>query len=152
MFHPWSGNQLPNGITKTQPSQINKYFFKSITNKDLLNSTWNSAQCYVAAWMGGEFVGRMDTCIYMTESLPCSPETVTTLLISYAPTQNKKFKRKTELLLSPLYLGVRVFVHNHSCIIHTLTNSCSVSGLKFVTLIFFLSLCPDLAIRSLFSW
>ena len=97
-------------------------------------------------------MGRMDTCICMTESLPWSPETVTTLLISYAPTQNKKFKRKTELPLSPLYLGVRVFVHNHSCIIHTLTNSCSVSGLKFVTLIFFLSLCRDLAIRSLFSW
>ena len=26
-----------------------------ITNKDLLYSTWNSAQRYVAAWMGGEF-------------------------------------------------------------------------------------------------
>ena len=25
------------------------------TNKDLLYSTGNSAQCYVAAWMGGEF-------------------------------------------------------------------------------------------------
>ena len=27
------------------------------TNKDLLYSTWNSAQCYIAAWMGGEFGG-----------------------------------------------------------------------------------------------
>ena len=26
--------------------------------KDLLCSTWNSAQCYVAAWMGGEFGGE----------------------------------------------------------------------------------------------
>ena len=26
---------------------------KKITNKDLLYSTRNSAQCYVAAWMGG---------------------------------------------------------------------------------------------------
>ena len=25
------------------------------TNKALLQSTWNSAQCYVAAWKGGEF-------------------------------------------------------------------------------------------------
>ena len=25
-----------------------------VTNKDLLYSMWNSAQCYVAAWMGGE--------------------------------------------------------------------------------------------------
>ena len=30
-------------------------YFKWITSKDLLNSTGNSAQCYVAAWMGGEF-------------------------------------------------------------------------------------------------
>ena len=29
-------------------------YFKLITNKDLLYSTWNSAQCYVAAWMGWE--------------------------------------------------------------------------------------------------
>ena len=29
--------------------------FKWITDKDLLYSTRNSTQCYVAAWMGGEF-------------------------------------------------------------------------------------------------
>jgi len=28
---------------------------KWIANKDLLYSTGNSAQCYVVAWMGGEF-------------------------------------------------------------------------------------------------
>ena len=33
-------------------------YLKWISNKDLLNSTWNSAQCYVAAWMGGEFGGE----------------------------------------------------------------------------------------------
>ena len=27
-------------------------YLKWITNKDLLYSTWNSAQCCVAAWMG----------------------------------------------------------------------------------------------------
>ena len=32
-------------------------YFKWI-NKDLLYSTGNSAQCYVAAWMGGEFGGE----------------------------------------------------------------------------------------------
>ena len=31
---------------------------KWITNKDLLYSTGNSAQCYVAAWMGGKFGGE----------------------------------------------------------------------------------------------
>ena len=33
-------------------------YLKWITNKDLLYSTRNSAQCYVAAWMGGEFGGK----------------------------------------------------------------------------------------------
>ena len=29
------------------------------TSKDLLDSTEKSAQCHVAAWMGGEFGGEM---------------------------------------------------------------------------------------------
>ena len=33
-------------------------YLKWITNKDPLYSTWNSAQCYVAAWMGGELGGE----------------------------------------------------------------------------------------------
>ena len=33
-------------------------YLKQITNKDLLYSTGNSAQCYVAVWMGGEFGGE----------------------------------------------------------------------------------------------
>ena len=28
-------------------------YLKQITNKVLLYSTWNSTQCYVAAWVGG---------------------------------------------------------------------------------------------------
>ena len=32
--------------------------------------------------------GEMDTCICMAESLCCSPETITTLLIGYIPKQN----------------------------------------------------------------
>ena len=41
---------------------------------------------------------RMDTCIYiyMADSLPFSLETITTLLIGYTPTQNKKFFKKEE--------------------------------------------------------
>ena len=30
-------------------------YLKWITKKDLLYSTWNSAQYYVAAWIGGKF-------------------------------------------------------------------------------------------------
>ena len=37
---------------------------KWITNKDLLYSTGNSAKCYVAAWMGGEFGGEWILYIY----------------------------------------------------------------------------------------
>ena len=29
-------------------------YLKWIPNRDLLYGTWNSAECYVAAWMGGE--------------------------------------------------------------------------------------------------
>ena len=42
----------------------------------------------------GEFRGRKDTCIYMTESLRYPPETITTLIISCSPIQNKKLKKK----------------------------------------------------------
>ena len=54
-----------------------------ITNKDLLYSTWNSAQCYVAAWMGGRFEGEWIHA-YVCPS-PFSPETVTILLITLTP-------------------------------------------------------------------
>ena len=36
----------------------------------------------------------MDTRTCMVESLRCSPETITTLLISYTEIQKKKFKKK----------------------------------------------------------
>ena len=33
-------------------------YLKWVTNKDLLYGTWNAAQWYAAAWMGGEFGGE----------------------------------------------------------------------------------------------
>ena len=48
--------------------------------------------------------GRMDPCICMAESLSCSPETVTTLLIDCTSKQNKKFVLKKENMPN-LYLG-----------------------------------------------
>ena len=41
---------------------------------------------------GREVWGRIYPCICMVEPLYCLPETTTTLLIDYTPTQNKKFK------------------------------------------------------------
>ena len=67
-------------------------YLKWITNKDLLYSTGNSAQCYGGSLDGRGISGRMDTCICMAESLHCSPESITTLLIGYTPIQNKKLK------------------------------------------------------------
>ena len=42
---------------------------------------------------GREVWGRMDTCLCTAEPLCCSPETITTLLVSYSPTPNKPFKK-----------------------------------------------------------
>ena len=41
----------------------------------------------------------METCICMAESLCCPPKTVTTLLISYTPTLNKKLKNPTQIMV-----------------------------------------------------
>ena len=42
-------------------------YLKWVTKKDLLYSTGNSAQCYMAAWMGGEF-GRewIPVCVWLS--------------------------------------------------------------------------------------
>ena len=45
--------------------------------------------------MGGEFGGEV-SCICMAESLQCSPETITTLLIGYTLIQNKKIKKQAK--------------------------------------------------------
>ena len=61
---------------------------------NLLYSIWNPIPCYLATWIGGEFGGRMDTCMHTAESLCCPPETITTLLTGYTPIQNKKFFKR----------------------------------------------------------
>ena len=66
-------------------------YLKRITSKNLLCSTWTSAQRYVPAWMGGRWE-RMDTCVWTAESLCQSPETITTLSTGYTPVQNKTLK------------------------------------------------------------
>ena len=59
-------------------------YLKWITNKDLLHSTWNSAQCmWQPGWEGAW--ERMDMCIHVAESLCCTPKTYITLLIGYTP-------------------------------------------------------------------
>ena len=44
-------------------------YLKRITNKGLLHSTGNSAQCYVAAWMEGESGGeRIHVYVWLSRS------------------------------------------------------------------------------------
>ena len=66
-------------------------YLKWVTNKDLSYGTQLSVMCQP----GQEGVWqRMDMCIGLAESLHCSPEAITTLVISYTPMQNKNFKKK----------------------------------------------------------
>ena len=58
-------------------------YSKRITNKDLLYSTWNSAQCYMAAWMGGEFRGKWIHVYVWLNPFAIHLKLITTLLISY---------------------------------------------------------------------
>ena len=57
--------------------------------------------------------GRMDTCVCMIESLDCSPEAVTVLLMGYTPRQNKK---KT-LSTVPLLYSRSLFLHAMLCLV-----------------------------------
>ena len=63
-------------------------------NKGLLYSSGNSVQCYVAAWVGGAFGGEWIH-VYLWLRSCFSPETITTLLISYTPIQNKKLEKNS---------------------------------------------------------
>ena len=54
--------------------------------------------------MGGEFGGGwIHLYVWLSESLQCSTETITTLLIGYIPIQNKNLKKKRkESALRPI--------------------------------------------------
>ena len=85
-------------------------YLKWITNKDLLYSTGSSTQSYVAAWRGGEFGGEWIH-IYLAESLPCSPETITQYCQS-AIFQYKKVKKKKKHTHKHC-LKSQAMAHNH---------------------------------------
>ena len=76
-------------------------YLKWITDKDLLYSTWNSAQCYVAAWMGGEF-GAEWIHVYVW----LNPSAVHLKLSQqYTPIQNKKlYILKKDYMFGYLFL------------------------------------------------
>ena len=83
-----SGKEKKEGIVKE--NRINMYtllYFKWIIKKVLLYRRRELHSVLCGSLDGrGIWGGRgMDTGICMAESLPCPPETVTTLLVSYTP-------------------------------------------------------------------
>ena len=46
-YSPWDSKRVGHDL-------VNKQYLKWLANKDLLYSTGDSAQCHVAAWMGGK--------------------------------------------------------------------------------------------------
>jgi len=67
-------------------------YLKWITNKILLYSTKSSAQCFMVAWMGGEFGGE-----WLHVYVWLSPFAVHLKLSQhrlYIPIQNKSFLKK----------------------------------------------------------
>ena len=83
-------------------------FLKWITNKDLLYSTGNSVQCYVAAWMGGEFGGeRIPAYVWLN-----SFTALLTLFIGYTPMQNKKLRKQERICLAMQGMGVDPLLGN----------------------------------------
>ena len=73
-------------------------YLKWITNKVLLYNTGNSAQCHVAAWMGGESGGEGIHVYKWLSHFAGSPETILTLLTGYTPTQSEKPEKIKRLL------------------------------------------------------
>ena len=51
-------------MTEFGMDMCTQLYLQWITNKDLLYRIWNSAQCYVAAWMGRDFGGER-ICVYV---------------------------------------------------------------------------------------
>ena len=71
-------------------------YLKWITNKDLLYSTWNSVQCYVAAWIGGEFGGEwIHVYVQLSVFTFALKRLQNCLLISHSPVQNENSKRQS---------------------------------------------------------
>ena len=68
-------HEIPRGLgalrqepgTRVRNTRLTLLYLKWITGNDLLYSTGNSAQCYVAACMGGEFGGKwIHICVWLS--------------------------------------------------------------------------------------
>ena len=104
-------------------------YLKCITNNDLLYSTWNSALCYVVAWMGGSF--GENGCMYMDGWVPLLPTwNYHNIVNQIYPNTKQKVKKKYKIktifekikiykLREPLFLHIIIFnglEFKHICI------------------------------------
>ena len=70
------------GIVREFEMNVYTMYLKWLTHKDRLYRTGNTAQC-PGSLDGRGVWGRMDACTCRAESLHCSSETITTILIGY---------------------------------------------------------------------
>ena len=83
----WGGRR--EGLVRESGMDLCTRLYLKWISKDLLSSTWNSAQHCVPAWTAEEFGGEW-TRVCVAGSLCSPPGTVTRALICYTPPQNKK--------------------------------------------------------------
>ena len=92
-----------------------------ITNKDLLNNTWNSSQCHVPAWMGGGSGGKwINVYMYMYGRVPLLFTQKYHNIVDrlYTPIQNKKFKIWKTGKKNTVSSKKKTKTKNHFCKIH----------------------------------
>ena len=91
-------------------------------------STWNSAQCYVAAWMGGECGGGR---ILAYAWLSPFAVYITTLLISSTSMQIKKLKKTAQNYTAHICFNISVQFSSvaQSCLTLCDPMNCSTPGL-----------------------
>ena len=101
------------------PASMDCWCWASNSSALLKNRAFHMGLCSILCGnLDGRGVwGRMDTCKFMAESLCCSLETVTTLLIGYTPiqiTKLKKGKKKPSHLYFHLSKILRYFIRMNS--------------------------------------
>ena len=86
-------------------SHVHTAIFKIDNHKELLYSSWNSVQCYVAAWIGGEFEGE-----WIHGYVWRSPFSVNLKLPQHCSLAIPQYKIKSSKNSVPSYISITVTV------------------------------------------
>ena len=102
-------------------------YLKWITDKDPLYTIWNSAQCCMAAWIGGEFGAEwIHVYVWLSPFVIISPEIITTLLIGYTPIQNKKLYKYIYKMFSLFNIYIKEYMFGYLFLEHLYFWKCDV--------------------------